>query len=63
VTIDCFAQMPGTRLVAGGQQSFPLPKGSSGKDMGSKDDLSETLDLTSLAIDKLRGFLASDTNP
>jgi hypothetical protein len=62
VTISCFAHMPESRLVAGGQQSFPLPKGSKGNDMGSKDDLSEALDLTSLAIDKLRGFLAAQGN-
>jgi hypothetical protein len=63
VAISCFAQMPGTRLVAGGRQSFPLPKGSKANDMGTKDDLSEALDLTSLAIDKLRGFLATQPNP
>jgi hypothetical protein len=63
VTISCFAQMPGTRLVAGGQQSFPLPPASPSNDMGSKDDLSEALDLTSLAIDTLRGFLATQPNP
>jgi len=60
VDISCFAQMPGSRLVAGGRQSFPLPAGTKPNDMGSKDDLSETLDLTSLAIDTLRGFLAGD---
>ena len=59
VEISCFAQMPGSRLVAGGRQSFPLPAAAKATDMGSKDNLSETLDLTSLAIDKLREFLAS----
>jgi hypothetical protein len=59
VAISCFAQMPGTRLVAGGRQSFPLPAGAKATDLGSKDDLSETLDLTSLAIDTLRGFVAT----
>jgi hypothetical protein len=62
VTISCFAHMPDSRLVAGGEQSFPLPRGSKANDMGSKDDLSEALDLTSLAIDKLRGFLAAPGN-
>ena len=60
VEIACFAQMPGSRLVAGARQSFPLPAGTKANDMGSKDDLSETLDLTSLAIDTLRGFLAAN---
>jgi hypothetical protein len=59
VEISCFAQMPGSRLVAGGRQSFPLPAGAKANDLGSKDDLSETLDLTSLAIDTLRGFAAA----
>ena len=59
VEISCFAQMPGSRLVAGGRQSFPLAAGAKANDMGSKDDLSETLDLTSLAIDTLRGLLAA----
>jgi hypothetical protein len=60
VTISCFAQMPGSRLVAGGRQRFPLPPGSKANDMGSKDSVTETLDLASLAISKLRDFLASD---
>ena len=60
VEISCFAQMPGSRLVAGARQSFPLPAGTKANDMGSKDDLSETLDLTSLAIDTLRAFLANN---
>ncbi len=60
VDISCFAQMPGLRLVAGGRQSFPLPAAAKPNDMGSKDDLSETLDLTSLAIDQLRGLVAGD---
>jgi hypothetical protein len=55
--------MPDSRLVAGGAQSFPLGPGSKANDMGSKDDLSEALDLTSLAIDKLRGLLASQPSP
>ena len=63
VEISCFGQMPGSRLVAGGRQSFPLPAGAKANDMGSKDDLSETLDLTSLAIDTLRGFLAAQPAP
>jgi hypothetical protein len=63
VTIGCFAHLPGSRLVAGGAQTFPLAHGSKGNDMGSKDDLSEALDLTSLAIDKLRGFLAAQPSP
>ena len=63
VDIACFAQMPGSRLVAGGQQSFPLPADAKPNDMGSKDDLTETLDLTGLAIDTLRGFLASSPTP
>jgi hypothetical protein len=63
VTIGCFAHMPDSRLVAGGAQSFPLGPGSKANDMGSKDDLSEALDLTSLAIDTLRGFLASQPSP
>jgi hypothetical protein len=63
VQISCFAQMPGSRLVAGGRQSFPLPAGAKPRDMGSKSDLSETLDLTSLAIDTLRGFLADGSGP
>jgi hypothetical protein len=58
VEISCFAQLPGSRLVAGGRQSFSLPAGAHPNDMGSKDDLSETLDLTSLAIDTLRGYVA-----
>jgi hypothetical protein len=62
IEISCFAQMPGSRLVAGGRQSFPLPAGTRANDLGSKDDLSETLDLTSLAIDTLRGFLAAPSN-
>jgi hypothetical protein len=62
VTISCFAHMQDSRLVAGGMQSFPLPHGSKVNDMGSKDDLSEALDLTSLAIAKLRGFLAEPGN-
>jgi hypothetical protein len=61
VEISCFAQMPGSRLVAGGRQSFPLKAGAKANDMGSKDDLSETLDLTGLAIDTLRGFPAAPT--
>jgi hypothetical protein len=61
VEISCFAQMPGSRLVAGGRQSFPLAAGAKARDMGPKDDLSETLDLTGLAIATLRGFLASDS--
>jgi hypothetical protein len=56
VDISCFAQMPGSRLVAGGRQSFPLPADAKPNDMGSKDDLSETLDLASLAIDQLRAL-------
>ena len=63
VEISCFAQLPGSRLVAGGRQSFPLPAGSKANDMGSKDDLSETLDLTSLAIDTLRGVLVGNAGP
>jgi hypothetical protein len=63
VTISCFAQMPGSRLVAGGRQSFPLPAGSHPTDMGSADDLNETLDLTGLAIDTLRRLPASDAGP
>ena len=62
VEISCFAQMPVSRLVAGGRQSFPLRRGSKANDMGSKDDLSETLDLTSLAIDTLRGLTASSSS-
>jgi hypothetical protein len=63
VEISCFAQMPGSRLVAGGRQSFPLPAAAKANDLGSKDDLSETLDLTSLAIDTLRGFAAASPTP
>jgi len=59
VEISCFAHMPGTRLVAGGRQTFPLPANAKANDVGSKDDLSETLDLTSLAIDTLRRFVAA----
>jgi hypothetical protein len=59
VEISCFAHMPGSRLVAGARQSFPLPAGAKPNDMGSNDNLSEALDLASLAIDTLRGFLAS----
>jgi hypothetical protein len=59
VEISCFAHMPGSRLVAGARQNFPLPAGAKPTEMGSKDDLSEALDLTSLAIDTLRGFLAN----
>lgn len=63
VAISCFAQMPGSRLVAGGRQSFPLPAKSKPNEMGSKDNLSEALDLTSLAIGQLRGFLAANPTP
>jgi hypothetical protein len=62
VEISCFGQIPGSRLVAGGRQSFPLPRGAKANDMGSKDDLNETLDLTSLAIDTLRGFTPSGSS-
>lgn len=63
VDISCFAQMPGSRLVAGGRQIFPLPKGAKSNDMGPKDDLSEVLDLTSLAIDRLSAFLETQSSP
>jgi hypothetical protein len=63
VTISCFAQMPGTKLVAGGEQTFTLPKGTKANDMGPKDDLSQTLSLTGLAISQLRGFLAAYPQP
>lgn len=57
VTISCFAHMPGSPLVAGGEQSFPLAKGTKERDMGPEDDLKETLDLTGLAITEARGLL------
>ena len=63
VDISCFAQMPGSRLVGGGRQRFPLPKAAKSNDMGSKDELREALDLTSLAIDTLRAFLATQPSP
>jgi hypothetical protein len=63
VEISCFAQMPASRLVAGGRQSFPLPAGARPNDMGTTDNLSETLDLTGLAIDTLRGLPAPGTAP
>ncbi len=63
VAISCFAQMPGSRLVAGGRQTFPLPTGAKPNEMGSTDDLNETLDLTGLAIDTLRGLPAPGTTP
>lgn len=57
VQISCFAHLPGSPLVAGGAQSFPLAKGATAKDVGSQADVAETLDLTGLAIDQLRAFL------
>ncbi|GAB0112519.1 hypothetical protein [Acidisoma sp. C75] len=58
--IACFAHMPGSRLVAGGAQSFPLPPGTAATDLGAKADLAEVLDLTSLAIDQLRTLTAQN---
>jgi hypothetical protein len=55
--------MPGTRIVTGGQESFPLPKTAPIKDTGAADDLSQTLALTGLAISKLRLFLAAYPQP
>ncbi len=60
VRISCFAHLPGSPLVAGGAQSFPLAKGAAAKDVGSQADLAETLDLTGLAIDQLRAFLSGN---
>lgn len=59
VTITCFAHMPGTPLVVGGAQSFPLPKDADKRAMGPKEDLSETLDLTGIAIAQARQLLAA----
>ncbi len=63
VTISCFAAMPGTRLVAGGQKAFPLPEDATAKNTGSGQDLSQTLTLTGLAISQLRAFLAAHPQP
>jgi hypothetical protein len=60
LVITCLEHMPNTRMVAGGEQRFTLPAGATPEDLGTKDDLTETLDLTSLAIDQLRGFLAAN---
>jgi len=46
--------------VAGGEQRFTLPATAKPEDLGPKADLTEALDLTSLAIDHLRGFLAAN---
>lgn len=54
VTITCFAQMPGSALVAGARRSFALPPGAKATDMGPKDDLTQTLALAGLAISQLR---------
>jgi len=59
VTISCFAHMPGTPLVAGGEQSFPLPQKADKRDMGPKEDLTEVLDLTGIAISQLRSLPAT----
>jgi hypothetical protein len=60
VIITCLEHRPNTRLVAGGEQSFTLPAGATPEDLGTQDELTETLDLTSLAIDQVRGFLAAN---
>lgn len=61
VTISCFAHMPGTPLVAGGEQSFPLDKKADKRDMGPKEDLTEVLDLTGIAISRLRSLATAET--
>jgi len=63
VTISCFAHMPGTPLVAGGEQSFPLPQKADRRDMGPKEDLTEVLDLTGIAIGQLRSLPATAAKP
>jgi len=60
VVITCLEHVPGTRMVAGGEQRFTLPATAKPEDLGPKADLTEALDLTSLAIDHLRGFLAAN---
>jgi hypothetical protein len=63
VTVSCFAHMPGTPLVAGGAQSFPLAQKADKRDMGPKEDLTEVLDLTSIAISQLRSLTATAATP
>ncbi|MCB8878982.1 hypothetical protein ACELLULO517_01960 [Acidisoma cellulosilytica] len=65
VVISCFAAMPGSKLVAGAEQSFALPPGKTidPKDMGQQDNLTQVLSLTGLSIGKLRGFLADHPQP
>jgi len=63
VTISCVAHMPGTPLVAGGTQSFPLPAKADKREMGPKENLSEVLDLTSIAIRQLRSLGAAGAKP
>ena len=65
IVVSCFAQMPGSRLVAGAQRHFALPRAQTAgaKDMGPQDDLTQTLTLTGSAIGQLRGFLAAYPQP
>lgn len=63
VTISCFAHMPGTPLVVGGEQTYPLPKEAKARDMGPAQDLSEALDLTGIAIAQARTLLAAPAKP
>ncbi|GAB0119347.1 hypothetical protein [Acidisoma sp. 7E03] len=63
VTISCFAHMPGTPLVVGGEQTYPLPKTAKARDMGPAQDLSEALDLTGIAIAQARTLLTEPPKP
>ncbi|MCB8874026.1 hypothetical protein [Acidisoma silvae] len=65
IVVSCFAQMPGSRLVAGAQRNFALPRvqTAGAKDMGPQDDLTQTLALTGSVIGQLRGFLAAYPQP
>jgi hypothetical protein len=63
VVITCLEAVPNSRLVAGGRQSFDLPAHARETELGGKDDLTETLDLASMAIDQLRAFQAGDPAP
>lgn len=63
VTISCFAHMPGTPLVAGGEQSFPLDQKADKRDVGPKEDLTEVLDLTGIAIGRLRSLTVTAAKP